>query len=1021
MKRHASMNRIYRLVWNTVSNAWVAVAENSKGRGKSSSRKLVAVVLSLSAIVGNASPLGGQVVSGIGSVNQSGTTTTVNQASQNLSLNWQSFNVAANETVNFLQPSATALAVNRIYDTNGSKIMGHLNANGQVWLINPNGILFGQGSQVNVGGLVASTLDTISNNGSATIFSGSGKGGIVNQGAINGHYVAFIANNVSNAGTITSPLGAVALGAGNAVTLTFAGNDLVQMQVDGSVLNSLAQNGGLIQADGGMVIMTAGARDSLLASVVNNTGIIEARTVDSHSGIITLLGSMSAGTVNVGGTLDASAPYPQSSVLNPRSNGGFIETSAHNVKVASDANVTTAAVQGLSGTWLIDPVDFTIAASGGDETGAQLTTALGGGNVTIQSSSGASGTSGNINVNDTVSWSANTLTLNAQNNINIDSVMNGSGTASLALQYGQGAVASGNTSTYNVNAPVNLPAGHYFSTKLGSDGTTVNCTVVDSLGAAGDASSAPSTMTLQGMAATPTGNYVLGANIDATATSGWNSGAGFAPIGYPGAKFIGIFDGLGHTINNLVINQPSSSVDIGLIGMTGYSGVGATIRNVGLVGGSVTGGTNVGALVGYNFGGGPVSNSYATGSVSGTTYVGGLVGYSLQATVSNSHAAGNVNGGSDVGGLVGYSYYGTISNSHATGNVTGTGNYVGGLNGGDSSDTINNSYASGNVSGGGNVGGLAGANSAVSNSYATGSVHGNSFVGGLAGQVTGTVSNSYATGSVVGTTTAVGGLIGDAGSTVSNSYATGSVSGTGNDVGGLVGMSGGAISDSYASGSVSGSSYVGGLIGNAGSTVSNSYATGSVSGTSNVGGLMGISSSTVTNSFWDITTSGQATSAGATGMTTAQMQTQANFTSATSANGNVNPGWDFAGTWGMVAGSYPYLRAFNPSAPTVVSGLAYKGAGDAALASTSSGAGLVSLLVDGKNIGAATTGANGYYYFLLPTGTVQSSGSQILAYTATDAASGAANGASLAQNATSSVANLDVLGNYRGYQSSAST
>jgi len=426
MKRHGSMNRIYRLVWSQARNAWVAVAETARGRGKGSGRKLVAAALSLCAGMAQATPSGGQVVSGAGSISQSGATTTIRQSSQNLSLNWKSFNIAPQETVSFQQPSASALAVNRIFDTNGTQILGRLNANGQVWLINPNGILFGQGAQVNVGALVASTLNLndATLNGNARSFSGNGSGSVVNQGTINaanGGYVALLGNHVSNQGTITARLGTVALGAGSAATLTFSGNSLVQMQVDQSVLNSVAENGGLIRADGGMVVMTAGAKDTLLASVVNNTGVIEARTVEQREGVIALLGGKTAGTVNVGGTLDASAssPLPQAGE-GPGvrvANGGFIETSAAHVNVANDAKVTTAASMGLAGTWLIDPVDFTIAAGSVAQTtsgigASTLSTNLGSGNVSIATDASTAG-NGDIFVNDVVSWASNKLTLSA--------------------------------------------------------------------------------------------------------------------------------------------------------------------------------------------------------------------------------------------------------------------------------------------------------------------------------------------------------------------------------------------------------------------------------------------------------------------------------------------------------------------------------------------------------------------------------------------------------------------------------
>jgi len=113
---------------------------------------LLATALGMTQLaVASGGPTGGQIVAGAGQIQQNGNVTTIRQDSPTLSLNWQSFNIGANQTVNFLQPGSDAIAVNRIFSNTPSEIDGHLNANGQVWLINPNGILFGQGAQVNVG------------------------------------------------------------------------------------------------------------------------------------------------------------------------------------------------------------------------------------------------------------------------------------------------------------------------------------------------------------------------------------------------------------------------------------------------------------------------------------------------------------------------------------------------------------------------------------------------------------------------------------------------------------------------------------------------------------------------------------------------------------------------------------------------------------------------------------------------------------------------------------------------------
>src|ERR1700674_92428 len=107
MYRHASVNRIYRLVWSQASGSWVPVAETARGRGKRSCKSLIAVGLSLAAGITEAGPLGGQVVAGSGNIAQSGAITTITQASPKLSLTWASFNIAPQETVDFVQPSVS--------------------------------------------------------------------------------------------------------------------------------------------------------------------------------------------------------------------------------------------------------------------------------------------------------------------------------------------------------------------------------------------------------------------------------------------------------------------------------------------------------------------------------------------------------------------------------------------------------------------------------------------------------------------------------------------------------------------------------------------------------------------------------------------------------------------------------------------------------------------------------------------------------------------------------------------------
>ncbi len=457
----------------------------------------------------------------------------------------------------------------------------------------------------------------------------------------------------------------------------------------------------------------------------------------------------------------------------------------------------------VGNTWVADIAGSTVSAS-------EIMSHLAVGATAISTS-----VSADVIINGAISWSANTpLTLTSARDIKVNANISATGnTAGLVLGYGTG---RGYTLANGVS--ITLP-GTTPTLKIGVAGSEVTYTVINSLGVAGDTSGT----TLQGINGHLAGHYALGSNIDATATSGWHSGAGFTPLGWVfGTLFSGSMDGLGHTITNLVINA-SGITSVGLFGSIGSLAGDTVVRNIGLVGGSVRGDSSVGALVGDNRG--SVVNSYATSDVTGDMTTG------------------------DVGGLVG-SNYGTINGCHASGNVSGS-NYVGGLagsNGGVASAAIYNSYANGNVT-------------------VIGSGTGG---GGLVGQNDFTLSNSYATGNVSGSYWYLGGLVGINWGTISNTYATGTVSGGGSGVGGLIGSIAATdtlvatVNNSYASGSVGGVDYVGGL----------------------VGYIDGTSAAAVNNGFWDAQTSGQdegiasgpTASATAVGLSTAETMTQASFT-----------------------------------------------------------------------------------------------------------------------------------------------
>jgi len=262
----------------------------------------------LGAAGASAQPAGGTVVAGQAQISSSGATTSINQSSAKAIINWQNFSVGAGASVQFNQPNASAITLNRVTGAGASAIDGSIRANGQVWLLNPNGVLFGNGAIVNVGGLLATTSDIANQDflEGRYNFSG-GQAGIVNNGRIkaqNGGAVVLSAPNVVNNGLIRANTGHVVLGGTDTFTVDFNGDHLLSYAVGASSQSGKVINAGKISAVGGQVLLTARAAAGMQDAVINNTGMIEATTSRSVNGEIILDAGDGAATSS--GTLDAS-------------------------------------------------------------------------------------------------------------------------------------------------------------------------------------------------------------------------------------------------------------------------------------------------------------------------------------------------------------------------------------------------------------------------------------------------------------------------------------------------------------------------------------------------------------------------------------------------------------------------------------------------------------------------------------------------------------------------------------------
>ena len=593
---------------------------------------------------------------------------------------------------------------------------------------------------------------------------------------------ADVVSSVINVSGVTRATG-ISLDGGDIVLDGGRGGVLVTGTLDAS---SSSGTGGRVTVTGEAVTLGAGARVKADGATAGGTVLIggdrrggkvaaeklapkpvptAARTtVESGASVSATGGNGQGGAIVVWGDERASV----SGLLSAGGQrGGFIETSG--LEVLIDGAAIDA---GEGGRWLLDPTNYTLNSAAA----TSIQNSLNAGTSVLIETAATGSDAGDITVGAAVTWTTGaTLELAAHRNISVNAALTASGGGDLTLRADKTGSGIG-TVTVTVNPT--LSAGSVYNIYYNPADTNSNGKRYDNpltYSATGGTVTAwmlvNTVADLQALQDNLSGNYALSRDIDASSTAGWNSGAGFVPVGTSANPFTGSLDGQGHVVDRLYIYRPGVG-HTGLIGRTS----GATISNIGLIDADVTGGSQTGALAG-RVASGAVTNVFATGRVYGTGIaVGGLVAQLDLATLSDAWTDVDVHSSETaVGGLVGHSQ-GTIVRSRAAGAVSGL-SVIGGLVGQAgiySGSTITDSYATGAVTGTSKVGGLIGAfayDLTLTNVYASGAVTGTSATGGLIGGPNGsstvTGSNAYWDVATTGQSQGIGDATGAGGLSVS--------------------------------------------------------------------------------------------------------------------------------------------------------------------------------------------------------------------------------------------------------------
>jgi filamentous hemagglutinin family protein len=869
-------------------------------------------LMPLAAAPAGANPLGAQVVGGSASVQGQGTSTvTVTQQSNSAIINWNTFNIGAGETTKIIQPSSSSVELDRVTGGLGpSQIFGSLFSNGQVFVVNPDGILIGPSGKIDTASFLATTHDISNSDFMAGRYNfaipGMPNSSIVNQGSITaqtGGFAALVAPGVRNTGTITAKLGQIGLASANSFSLDFYGDTLITLGVNDSIaatvidvstgkpLSALVSNEGTLKANGGRVELTAVAARQVVDSVINNTGVIEANSIGTHNGMIVLGAATSANapagaptqTVKVASKISAAGKKKGTTGGTVIVTGENIQVSGAKINASGQAGGGTVLIGGDTGGGNPTPAVASMAQAQLEPFAVPTATTV---NVdaasVINASATGQGNGGKVVVwsNEATTFYGTILATGGPSGGNGGFVETSGHTLDFANARVDTAAIAGKTGTWLVDPTdltVDSTAAATIVGNLGHTDVTLQTNANGTTSGPGTTSSGPGDIIVNSPISWTGGNTLsllayndiaINAAISGP-TGGLTLNAGNS-ISATAAVDVGTFNLQGGAWTQVTPNLPAfSATNLFVI----YSGA-SFLRALGGDGSSgspyqiadVYGLQGMEGFLSSNF---VLANNIDASATANWTNQGGFYPIGSGAAPFSGTFDGNNNTISNL----------TLSRSNDL--------YVGLFGGIGPSGVVervnlaNTTVNAGNGGGTEFIGALAGINEGlIANDFANVSMNvgSNAWVGGLVGyNLGGTVSQSGVVGSLTTNSSIAGGLVGYNEGLISQSYWIASSTSI-SPVPGLTGYnepnnfgtnSGptpgtGVIQNSYALGPITTPGLVASY--NQDGTVTNSYATG-------VGGLVGINyqGGAVSNSYW-VTDSGLTPSDGSTALTTLQIK-----------------------------------------------------------------------------------------------------------------------------------------------------